>query len=96
MNPQIIIIDEPLKAYITTNGETLHSRQLIFHFPNDYGASVITGAGAHGLEMARILFTDDEEECVICEEPYCWLTNEELNKMLYNIKETGYAKESAE
>ena len=46
--------------------------------------------------MARIIFVDEEGmEYDICEEPFGWLTNEELNTMLFNIKETGYAKEKA-
>ena len=97
MKPKIIIIDESLKEFITETEETLTYLQLIFRFPNDYGASVITGAGAYGLEMARILFIDEEdEEFIICEEPFGWLTNEELNKMLHNIKETGWAKGETE
>lgn len=97
MKPQIIIIDESLKEFIVAIEETFTSQQLVFRFPNDYGASVITGAGAHGLEMARILFVDEEAvEYNICEEPFGWLTNEQLNKMLHNIKETGWAKEEVE
>ena len=97
MKPQNIVIDESLKGFIVeTEATTSGYLQLIFRFPNDYGASVITGAGAYGLEMARILFIDEEDmEYDICEEPFGWLTNEELNTMLFNIKETGYAKEKA-
>jgi len=97
MKPQIIIIDESLKGFIVeTEATTSGYLHLILRFPNDYGASVITGAGAYGLEMARIIFTDEEDqEYDICEEPFGWLTNEELNTMLFNIKETGYAKEEA-
>ena len=95
MKPQIIVIDEPLKGFIVeTEATTSGYLHLILRFPNDYGASVITGAGAYGLEMARILFVDEEAvEYNICEEPFGWLTNEQLNKMLHNIKETGWAKE---
>lgn len=94
MKLQQFIIDERLKQYIIATEETTTFRQLVFRFPNGYGASVITGAGAYGLEMARIIFTDEEDqEYDICEEPFGWLTNEELNTMLFNIKETGYAKE---
>ena len=97
MKPQNIVIDERLKAFIIETEETIQYRQLVFRFPNDYGASVVTGAGAYGLEMARILFMyTGSSEFVVCEEPFGWLTNEELNKMLHNIKETGWAKESAE
>lgn len=97
MKPQIIVIDEPLKGFIVeTEATTSGYLHLILRFPNDYGASVITGAGAYGLEMARIIFVDEEGmEYDICEEPFGWLTNEELNTMLFNIKETGYAKEEA-
>ena len=95
MKPQIIVIDEPLKGFIVeTEATTSGYAHLIFRFPNDYGASVITGAGAYGLEMARIIFVDEEDmEYDICEEPFGWLTNEELNTMLFNIMETGWAKE---
>lgn len=94
MKPQNIVIDERLKAFIIETEETTQYRQLVFRFPNDFGASVVTGAGAYGLEMARILFMyTGNSEFVVCEEPFGWLTNEELNTMLFNIKETGYAKE---
>ena len=98
MKPQNIVIDERLKAFIIETEETTQYRQLVFRFPNDYGASVVTGAGGNGIEMARILFMykvfmyKGHSEFVICEEPFGWLTNEELNTMLFNIKETGYAK----
>ena len=96
MKPQNIVIDERLKVFIIETEETTQYRQLVFRFPNDCGASVVTGAGAYGLEMARILFMyTGSSEFVVCEEPFGWLTNEELNTMLFNIKETGYAKEEA-
>lgn len=96
MKPQNIVIDERLRPFIIETEETTQYQQLIFRFPNDCGASVITGAGAYGLEMASIIFVDEEDmEYDICEEPFGWLTNEELNTMLFNIMETGWAKEEA-
>ena len=96
MKPQNIVIDERLRPFIIGTEETTQYRQLFFRFSNDYGASVVTGAGGNGIEMARILFMyTGSSEFVVCEEPFGWLTNEELNTMLFNIMETGWAKEEA-
>lgn len=91
MKLQQFIIYERLKQYIIATEETTTFRQLVFRFPNGYGASVVTGAGAYGLEMARLFYIDESGEYDICEEPFGWLTTEELNTMLWQIKETGTA-----
>ena len=84
------MINPELKSFMS-NGETDESySQLIFRFPNDYGASVITGYGT-GIELAKILFYDapsDEVDYILLgEEPVRYLERDELNYILNSIKE---------
>lgn len=84
------MIEPTLQAFMYT-GETDESHtQLIFRFPNDYGASVITGYGT-GVELAKIFFddeaSDDEVDYILVDEPIKNLDRYELNELLYKIKE---------
>ena len=84
------MIEESLK-YFMYQGEMYETHsQLLFRFPNGYGASVVTGYGT-GVELAKILFYDennpDEVGYMLTEEPIKNLERYELNELLYKIKE---------
>ena len=85
------IIDTPLKAFMV-HGESIAEpyHQVLFRFPNGYGASVLTGYGT-GVELAKGFFYDehnpDEVGYMLTEEPIKNLDRYELNKLLYNIKD---------
>lgn len=82
---------EPALKEFMYQGETYENlTQLLFRFPNGYGASVLTGYGT-GVELAKGFFYDehnpDEVGYMLTEEPIKNLDRYELNKLLYNIKE---------
>ena len=82
---------EPALKEFMYQGETYENlTQLLFRFPNGYGASVLTGYGT-GVELAKGFFYDehnpDEVGYMLTEEPINNLDRYELNKLLYNIKE---------
>ena len=85
------IIDTPLKAFMEC-GEPIAEpyHQVLFRFPNGYGASVVTGYGTD-IEMAKIFFYDehnpDEVGYMLTEEPIKNLDRYELNELLIKIKE---------
>lgn len=85
------VIDTPLKAFMICGeyiAEPYH--QILFRFPDGYGASVVTGYGT-GIEMAKILFDDaasaDEVDYILVDEPIKNLDRYELNELLIKIKE---------
>ena len=82
---------EPALKEFMYQGETYENlTQLLFRFPNGYGASVLTGYGT-GVELAKGFFYDehnpDEVGYMLTEEPIKNLDRYELNKLLYNIKD---------
>lgn len=85
------IIDTSLKAFMV-HGEAISEpyHQILFRFPNDYGASVVTGYGTD-IEMAKIFFDDtacaDEVDYILVDEPTKNLDRYELNELLTKIKE---------
>ena len=82
---------EPALKEFMYQGETYENlTQLLFRFPNGYGASVLTGYGT-GVELAKGFFYDehnpDEVGYMLTEEPIKNLDRYELNELLYKIKE---------
>ena len=82
---------EPALKEFMYQGETYENHtQLLFRFPNGYGASVVTGYGTD-IEMAKIFFDDaacaDEVDYILVDEPIKNLDRYELNELLYKIKE---------
>ena len=82
---------EPALKEFMYQGETYENlTQLLFRFPNGYGASVLTGYGT-GVELAKGFFYDehnpDEVGYMLTEEPIKNLDRYKLNKLLYNIKD---------
>ena len=82
---------EPALKEFMYQGETYENlTQLLYRFPNGYGASILNGYGT-GVELAKGFFYDehnpDEVGYMLTEEPIKNLDRYELNKLLYNIKE---------
>ena len=82
---------EPALKEFMYQGETYENlTQLLFRFPNGYGASVLTGYGT-GVELAKGFFYDehnpDEVGYMLTEEPIKNLDRYELNELLIKIKE---------
>lgn len=82
---------EPALKEFMYQGETYENpTQLLFRFPNGYGASVVTGYGT-GVELAKVFFYDehnpDEVGYMLTEEPVKNLDRYELNELLHKIKE---------
>lgn len=82
---------EPTLKEFMYQGETYENHtQLLFRFPNGYGASVVTGYGT-GIELAKIFFDDiasaDEVDYILVGEPTKNLDRYELNELLIKIKE---------
>ncbi|EMF2334185.1 hypothetical protein V2W83_002043 [Listeria monocytogenes] len=54
-----MIIIEEFKEYTTKNKNALFfNEQVLYKFPNNYGASVILGPYTYGLELAVIYFSN--------------------------------------
>ena len=84
------MVETALKEFMY-QGETYENlTQLLFRFPNGYGASVLTGYGT-GVELAKGFFYDehnpDEVGYMLTEEPIKNLDRYELNELLIKIKE---------
>ncbi|EAE1305015.1 hypothetical protein EP42_05890 [Listeria monocytogenes] len=55
-----MIIIEEFKEYTTKNKNALFfNEQVLYKFPNNYGASVILGPYTYGLELAVIYFSNE-------------------------------------
>ena len=87
------MVDEALKAFMSQGEEYESYNQLIFRFPNDYGASVVYGPGTYGVELGKLFFDDDHKpddvDYILTEEPTGYLESDELNTLLNEIKSIG-------
>ena len=78
---------------LITRLRTMGGMQKIFKFENNYGASLVSGYGTYGLEMAVIKFhgkeLDEWELCYdtpITDDVLGYLCPNEVNKYLKKIK----------
>src|SRR5690625_2713096 len=79
-------IDE-FKDYVSDGTNRDFNNQVVYRFPNGYGASVIHGKGSYGLELLQIHFTyDDNDYFVHGTEQHTNLTKDELKNNLTKIK----------
>lgn len=90
-------METKLANFIVSKGTHLHGGQIIFKFPNNYGASVIQGLHTYGgsiglFELAVIEFDPISNKYSICyntpitEDVLGYLTYDEVLENLYNIK----------
>ena len=84
------MVEPALKEFMYQGEAYENHTQLLFRFPNGYGASVVTGYGTD-IEMAKIFFDDaasaDEVDYILVDEPIKNLDRYELNELLIKIKE---------
>lgn len=68
------------------------NNQIIYRFPNHYGASVIDGFGSQGLELMPVHFFDNDYHHYenMADFPLTYLSDENLQLVLTEIFETGY------
>jgi len=87
-------IKELEKYIIKDKIEDFRGRQVIYRFPNNYGASVVNGKILHSysfyIELAVIQFIDDDFELVydtgITNDVEILNNDKELKKILFRIK----------
>lgn len=65
--------------------------QTIYHFPNEFGASVIHGTGSYGMEAIKIHF--DENGYALVGNSLGWLSDDELEGFLDYVKAAIPVKE---
>lgn len=77
----------------------VYDRREVYRFPNDWGASVIQGDGAHGLEVAVIMWFDEpvvhfelDPATYICRDPLGYLDENGLREVLVRIYNLGGPK----
>jgi len=85
MNPTLV---EDFKEYAIHRNDSM-IYQTIYHFPNDYGVSVICGTYSNGLEALRIWF-EDKDTYHLSGTNKNYLTDEQLLAYLKAVKEKGH------
>ncbi|EAC8315008.1 hypothetical protein Y426_13675 [Listeria monocytogenes] len=55
----MIIIEEFKEYAIKNKNENFFNKQILYKFPNNYGASVVSGPFTYGLELAVIFFSNE-------------------------------------
>lgn len=85
-------INDDLKKYIEEERQILlNGVQTIINFPNNYGASIISGRGTYEnkekpFELAVLYENELSYNTPIADDVIGYLTDEEVNEILYQIK----------
>lgn len=93
MEKTIVSVAENLQDFIVDAKDIHDGVQVVFRFPNNYGASVVKHHFSYGVELAVIKFTsndaDDWDICYdtpITDDVIGWLDAESLQSILIEIK----------
>ncbi|EAC3320606.1 hypothetical protein AFT78_15305 [Listeria monocytogenes] len=85
----MIIIEEFKEYAINNKNENFFNEQILYKFPNNYGASVISGPFTYGLELAVIYFSnknwDIDYDTPITNDVLGHLNKESLKQALEDI-----------
>ncbi|EKP0324054.1 hypothetical protein AAF803_000495 [Listeria monocytogenes] len=73
----MIIIEEFKEYAINNKNENVFNKQILYKFPNNYGASVVSGPFTYGLELAVIFFSNENWD-IDCDTP---VTNDVLGHL---------------
>ncbi|EPY2525789.1 hypothetical protein ACXA0J_000303 [Listeria monocytogenes] len=85
----MIIIEEFKEYAINNKNENFFNEQILHKFPNNYGASVVSGPFTYGLELAVIYFSnknwDIDYDTPITNDVLGHLNKESLKQALEDI-----------
>ncbi|ARM74291.1 hypothetical protein LMxysn_2656 [Listeria monocytogenes] len=85
----MIIIEEFKEYAINNKNENFFIEQILYKFPNNYGASVVSGPFTYGLELAVIYFSnknwDIDYDTPITNDVLGHLNKESLKQALEDI-----------
>ncbi|EAG3294121.1 TPA: hypothetical protein IQB36_001829 [Listeria monocytogenes] len=85
----MIIIEEFKEYAINNKNENFFNEQILYKFPNNYGASVVSGPFTYGLELAVIYFSnknwDIDYDTPITNDVLGHLNKESLKQALEDI-----------
>jgi hypothetical protein len=89
----LAIVSADLKQFlVSVTHPPMGGQQALFHFPNNYGASVVCSPYSHGLELAVIAFDKEGGWSITYSTPITSdvigyiESGEELTKILHDIK----------
>lgn len=89
----IVSVSDTMQDFIVHAGDILDGVQVVFRFPNNYGASVIKHHFSYDVELAVVKFnSEDNDDWNICyttpitDDVLGYLSEDELYKTLIEIK----------
>ncbi|EAE6743411.1 hypothetical protein BJE16_10305 [Listeria monocytogenes] len=85
----MIIIEEFKEYAINNKNENVFNKQILYKFPNNYGASVVSGPFTYGLELAVIFFSNEnwdiDYDTLVTNDVLGHLNKESLKQALEDI-----------